>query len=70
MKLPSQMSRRPRLAAWAVLSAVFVALVLIVSLGRELDAWQYIGLSAVAVAIAGLSVALTFSRSDDPEFDG
>ena len=70
MKLPSQLSRRPRLAAWAALSAVFVALVLIVSLGRELDAWQYIGLSAVAVAIAGLSVALTFSRSDDPEFDG
>ena len=69
MKLPSQVSRRPRLIAWAVLSTVFVALVLIVSLGRELDVWQYVGLSAVAVAIAGLSVALTYSRSDDPEFD-
>ena len=69
MKLPSKVARRPRLIAWAVLSTVFVALVLIVSLGRELDVWQYVGLSAVAVAIAGLSVALTYSRSDDPEFD-
>ena len=69
MKLPSKVARRPRLIAWAVLSAIFVALVLIVSLGRELDVWQYVGLSAVAVAIAGLSVALTYSRSDDPEFD-
>ena len=70
MKLPSQMSRYPRLVAWATMSAIFVALVLVVSLGRELDAWQYLGLSAVAIAVAGLSVALTFSRSDDPEFDG
>lgn len=70
MKLLRQASRHPRLVAWAAMSAVFVALVLVVSLGRELDVWQYLGLSAVAIAIAGLSVALTFSRSDDPEFDG
>ncbi|MCY3912813.1 MAG: hypothetical protein OXG43_06135 [Chloroflexi bacterium] len=70
MKLLRQASRHPRLAAWAAMSAVFIALILIVSLGRELDVWQYVGLSAVAIAIAGLSVALTFSRSDDPEFDG
>ena len=70
MKLRSHLTRRPRLSAWAALSVVFVALILIVSLGRELDVWQYAGLSAVSVAIAGLCVALTFTRSDDPEFDG
>ena len=65
MNLRAHVDRHPRLVGWFVLATVFVAVVLVVSLGRELDGWQYVGLSVVAIVVAGLSVALAFGGESD-----
>ncbi len=67
MNIHRRVARHRRLTAWAVLAVVFIGLVLIVTLGRQLDVWQYVGLSVVAVVVAGLSVALTFDDTDRTE---
>ena len=60
----------PRFFAWVGLSLVLVALILLASLGRELQVSQYLGLAAVAVVTAGISVALVFDDERDPHAKG
>ena len=67
MRLLSNSARHPRLTAWVVLATISIGVMIIVSLGRDLDAWQYIGLSFLAVVFAGVCVALTFA--DGPGHD-
>ena len=67
MNLRACVDRHPLIVGWIVLAAVFVAVVLVVSLGRELDVWQYVGLSVVAVVLAGLSVSLAFGADSESE---
>ena len=59
----------PRLVAWVVLSTVLIALILLASAGRELNAAQYLGLAAVALVTAAIGVALVFVDGADGDED-
>jgi hypothetical protein len=52
-----------------VLSAVLVALILVTSVGRELNAAQVLGLAAVALVTAAIAVALVFVDGTDGDED-
>ncbi len=54
-----------RLVAWVVLSSVLIALIFLTSVGRELNAAQYLGLAAVALVTAAVAVALVFVDGTD-----
>lgn len=53
--------RRPAVVAFLALAAVLTALVFLVSAGRALGIAQYLGLVAVAVATAALTVWLMYA---------
>ena len=64
-----RLAAHPRLAAWVVLSTVLIALILLTSAGRELNAAQYLGLAAVALVTAAIAVALVFVDGTDGDQD-
>ncbi len=59
-------SEHPRIFAWIILTAALVGLVFAASVGRELHAWQYFGLSLVALGAAAISVRAVFADDAEP----
>ncbi len=64
--MPKAMRTHPRLAAWLGLTVVFVVLILVATLGRDLTALQYVGLALVGTAVAGIAAGLTIDGTDQP----
>ena len=64
------LSHHSRILTWIILTGVLVGLVFVTSLGRELHAWQYFGLSLVALGVAGISVRIVFADDGDSDGEG
>ena len=58
-------ARHARLYAWAALSVLMVAVILVTSLGAQPDLPQLLFLALVGIVVSGVTVALIYWEQED-----